>query len=194
MRLRSVPVDMAGDAGVQEERVDAVEGWQPHRRQEGAWARLGIVVGSTLAVAVVVGVGSLVAAHSVDRQSTPAAATTAQTGRPERTAPDHPTTAPSPGPTEDAPAGEQLPVTLQAAGWTCLPAADEKFECSNGRVGAAVTVRPADQHDAYVGDPDKAAPGQYVSDVHDGWFATLTIFPADAGVSVTDLGAALVWR
>jgi hypothetical protein len=192
---------MTGNAGVREDRepVDVVEGWQPaRRRSRGPGGQLGIVGGSAVAVAVVVGVGSLVAARTGQHELAPADAT-APAAQPDpvvtAAASDGATeTTDPPTPAGSVPAGELLPVTLHAPGWTCLPAADEKFDCSNGKVGAAVTVRPADQHDAYLGDPDKAAPGQYVSDVHDGWFATLTIFPADADVSATDLGAALVWH
>lgn len=86
---------------------------------------------------------------------------------------------------------EKLPVSLQAQGWTCGAPGDEKFICTSGAQSALVTVRPARFHQDYLTDPDKAAPGQYVSAVHDGVFATIT--SSEAGVA-DQLGSHLVWH
>lgn len=96
----------------------------------------------------------------------------------------------SPGPTSP----EQLPVFLAAPSWTCTTPGDDKFTCTNGTASIVVTVRPANEHHAYLHDPDKASPDQYVSDVHGKVFATLERPPAEHRVSVEDLGQQLVWR
>ena len=49
-------------------------------------------------------------------------------------------------------------------------------------------------YDAYLTDHDKASPDQYVSDVHDGVFATVIRLPDDHTTDVVALGAALTWR
>ncbi|HET7071972.1 MAG TPA: hypothetical protein VFI40_14200 [Nocardioides sp.] len=89
---------------------------------------------------------------------------------------------------------EQLPVSLAAPGWTCGTPADQKFTCTHDTASVVVTVRPANEHDAYLHDPDKASPDQYVSDVHGKVFATIERAPDEQRVSVDDLGHQLVWK
>ncbi|HEY3527806.1 MAG TPA: hypothetical protein VGK78_01560 [Nocardioides sp.] len=91
-------------------------------------------------------------------------------------------------------APEQLPVSLAAPGWTCHPPGDAKFTCTDGTASVVVTVRPAHEHDAYLHDPDKASPDQYVSDVHGKVFATLERVANAQGISVDDLGHQLAWK
>jgi hypothetical protein len=92
------------------------------------------------------------------------------------------------------PGGNAFPVTLDVQGWTCDEPADEKFACFKGGAAVLVTVRAASSHDAYLTDPDKASPDQYVSDVRDGVFATVIRLPDDHTTDVFALGAALTWR
>ncbi|MWM67936.1 hypothetical protein, partial [Escherichia coli] len=73
------------------------------------------------------------------------------------------------------PKPQDLPVTFEAPGWGCDDPADDKFICAKGAASVLVVVRAATSHDAYLHDPDKAVPGGYVSDVHDGVFATLEV-------------------
>lgn len=89
---------------------------------------------------------------------------------------------------------ERLPVSLVAPGWTCGIPGDEKFTCTNGTSHVVITVRPANEHDAYLHDPDKAAPDQYVSDVHGKVFATIESTPNQHDVPVAELGRQLVWQ
>jgi hypothetical protein len=122
---------------------------------------------------------------------------TAPSTAPSSTTVDSPAPTPSETPPSSSPAqprGERLPVSLPAAGWTCEPPADEKFACVSAGAQVLVTVRPANSHDDYLSDPDKADPAQYVSDVHDGVFATINRMPGDTTTDVFALGAQLVWK
>ncbi len=86
---------------------------------------------------------------------------------------------------------QRVPVTLKAAGWTCEPPGDDKFICTSGSDSVLVVVRPARYHHDYLVDPDKAAPGQYVSEVHGGVFATIT--SQTSGLAEVMAGH-LVWK
>lgn len=150
------------------------------RRQVGAAA------GSVLGVAAIVGLGLALSPGSDASDAGPGFA-----ADPTSVPPTTPVASPSSSPTQ--PPGEILPVSLAAPGWECSPPADEKFLCMKNGVTVQVTVRPANAHDDYLSDPDKASPGQFVSGVHHGVFATITRTPGDNATDVTALGAALVW-
>jgi hypothetical protein len=86
------------------------------------------------------------------------------------------------------PANEAAPFRITLAGWSCGPAADEKFDCT-GPAGAAAHVvwRPASSYaDWSSGNPDKEA--AWISTVHDGVFVTID------GDSATALGQSLTWK
>jgi hypothetical protein len=156
--------------------------------------QLGAVVGAALGVLAAVGIGVAVA-----RNADPAASGPGFAASPSSTAPTSPSPSITPTPSDPStspgqPEGERLPVSLVAPGWECQPAADEKFICSEGDRSVVVTVRPANEHDAYLGDPDKASPDQYVSPVHGEVFATIISAPDDTHTDVAALGQSLVWR
>ncbi|HET7388800.1 MAG TPA: hypothetical protein VFJ19_19270 [Nocardioidaceae bacterium] len=93
-----------------------------------------------------------------------------------------------------SPTPEKLPVTLDAPGWRCDQPADEKFICTSGGASAQVTMRPANEYQAYTTDPDKVTPGQYVSAVHGDVFAVIVPGPNTAATTVQQLGRYLVWN
>jgi hypothetical protein len=101
-----------------------------------------------------------------------------------------PTTAPPSSAKHHAVTAEQLPVHVSLPGWKCADPADEKFLCTHAGTSVQVTVRPASLHGDYLSDPDKAAPGQYVSDVHGDVFATVNGPSAQA---VDTIASALTW-
>jgi hypothetical protein len=91
---------------------------------------------------------------------------------------------PSPCPTQ--PAGPQtLPVTFNAPGWTCDTPAD-------GTNSVLVTLRPAQFHGDYLNNPDKASATQFVSDIHDGSFATMEL--VSGNLSIDQLAEYLTWK
>lgn len=85
-----------------------------------------------------------------------------------------------------------FPVRVEKAGWTCTDPQDEKFGCTNGSKQVQVTVRPKSVYRAYTTDPDKQAPGQYVSAIHRDVFAVVTEPYGDAAICQA-IGDALVW-
>lgn len=85
-----------------------------------------------------------------------------------------------------------FPVRVEKAGWTCTDPQDDKFLCTSGSQQAQVTVRPRSAYAAYTTDPDKQAPGQYVSAIHRDVFAVVTEPYGDAAVCQA-IGDALVW-
>jgi len=86
------------------------------------------------------------------------------------------------------PRPERKPFRVTLKGWTCGPAADEKFDCIGPTDdGAHVVWRPASDHADWAnGSPDKQA--DWVSGVHDGVFVTID------GAAAQELGASLVWK
>jgi hypothetical protein len=98
---------------------------------------------------------------------------------------------PSPCPTQPA-VPQPLPVTFNAPGWTCDTPGDGKFTCSDGASTVLVTVRPAKFHGDYLNNPDKAGPNQFVSDIHDGSFATIGLVGGNA--SLDQLAEYLRWN
>jgi hypothetical protein len=105
---------------------------------------------------------------------------------------DEPTAEPTAEPSDQRDE-DPFPVTLEVPGWTCDLPADEKFTCRGDGTAVLVTVRPARSHDAYLNEPDKASPDQYVSDVHAGVFATINRMPDDHDTDLASLGAELQW-
>ncbi len=67
-----------------------------------------------------------------------------------------------------------LPVSPSAAGWACesFPV-DEKMWCTKGALGLSVVVRPAADHGAWSGDPDKAGSSLWTSPVHGDYFVSV---------------------
>lgn len=85
-----------------------------------------------------------------------------------------------------------FPVRVEKAGWTCTDPQDDKLLCTSGSKQVQVTVRPKSQYAAYTSDPDKQAPGQYVSRIHRDVFAVVTEPYGDAALC-QEIGDALVW-
>ncbi|MBZ5733861.1 hypothetical protein K8Z61_05080 [Nocardioides sp. TRM66260-LWL] len=136
-------------------------------------------------------------ASQVPPPAIPSSASASATAPPSSTASGLPAgtpppTRPSPSvtPSSTTPAGEASPVSVRRAGWTCDPAADEKFICGDGADGVVVTWRPAAEHDEYAGT-DKGS-GSYVSAVHGRWFATVSTIRGDPA-SADLIGRSLVW-
>ena len=152
--------------------------------------QLGAAAGSALGVAAIVGLGLALSPGS-DASDTvgPGFADDPTSVPPSNQA--TPDATPSSSPTQ--PAGQVLPVTLEAPGWECQPPADEKFICTKGGDTVLVTVRTANFHNDYLHNPSKVSPDQFVSDVHQGVFATVVRSPGDSATDLAALGAALVW-
>ncbi|MGH3445621.1 MAG: hypothetical protein ACRDPB_09635 [Nocardioidaceae bacterium] len=181
--------DLHPDLGARAARAIRVGTRIRRRRRVGAGlgAVAGVAAVSAIGYQVLPGGGTATAPSVQGFAAGPSVTASATaTGHPSPSAKAHPS------PTRTPPV-EQLPVTLVAPGWHCGPPADEKFICTSGGASAVVIVRPANEHQAYTSDPDKAAPGQYVSAVHRGFFATIVGGPNTTATTVQQLGQYLVW-
>lgn len=126
------------------------------------------------------------ATHLAVRNGTPRL--THMTGAVRMPKTHHQTTSPCPTQPADP---QTFPVSLQAPGWTCDTPGDDKFTCTDGASRVLVTLRPARFHDDYLNNPDKASASQFVSDIHDGSFATIEL--VSGNVSIDQLAKYLTW-
>jgi hypothetical protein len=100
------------------------------------------------------------------------------------------------------PSREAKPLKVKLAGWTCGPAADEKFECF-GPQGRSVLVqwRPAAQYEEWLTDPDRGTSGGAVLvSPHGAYFVVLQPAPGtfdsttEQQRDLHDLAASIVWK
>ncbi|MFJ9315729.1 hypothetical protein ACIRN4_16180 [Pimelobacter simplex] len=155
------------------------------RRQAGAAA------GAVLGVAAVAVTASVLSGGGTTARD----GTVATTPTPSATATV--TATPTPGDQRShdvgAPGDPSLPFTLDLAGWTCeyFPVDDKAWCTSTSGGNLSVVVRPAEDHAAWAGQPDKGADPStlWTSPVHGNYFVTVQGGAGPDGLGATPLQA-----
>lgn len=153
-------------------------GLRARRRRRIGAAAGGVLAVSAVALAATALSGGSTTARDAAVASTPTPAPTATV-----TADVTPDVSPPPG----ALGEPALPFTLDVPGWTCdyFPV-DDKASCTTpGSTGVSIVVRPAADHAAWAGQPDKGADPTtlWTSPVHRNYFVTVQGRRSDLGAT-----------